>query len=516
MAAEPNADLLWLRKQIPKDCLGILDDRAKRLVAIIKGLHDADSLPHTIGLFGTWGAGKTSTLAYLETELTKAGLTSIYFNAYKYAGYMEVVPALIYRLISETPLSKNEKSREQLIGIISALSGKYADRFGKWLETKTGINPIEVAKDLRDAKELIDEPSKERLALLEQYYTRIDRAQDTLKTIFDQSGGQNPTIVLIDELDRCDPGEAFESMKQLRILFNMRKLPIVFVLVANPFPIAAAIKHQFGLSGEAGEYEAASILEKFVDTYIDLAEPVSLAAYVKGLWERHLPNRLEKSSFIIALDGRTVRAPDQTYLNGTLTNGTALEWISSANPFYANLRALDKTLAFTAAYHASEAHLWTIWHLTMLRQWDPELRLLIAKTTHELKIVIERTLLSTLRTLRDQGQIVDRKIKQPLSLGNFERHSPFAIYYTSFWQNMHQRGDELANTAANEQSVLLGKIKSSVPRMNVLISTSLMALNNSGIDKLVIVNPDAGSLADAIERFDGGLLANLGWLLSVA
>jgi Cdc6-like AAA superfamily ATPase len=101
-----HSDRLWLKSIKPIDAIGVLEERANRISGIIDGQR-GDRLPHTIGLFGTWGSGKTATVAYLADELESRGYQTLYFNAYKYASYMEVVPALIYRLLDELPISSD-------------------------------------------------------------------------------------------------------------------------------------------------------------------------------------------------------------------------------------------------------------------------------------------------------------------------------------------------------------------------------------------------------------------------
>jgi hypothetical protein len=157
--------------------------------------------------------------------------------------------------------------------------------------------------------------------LLDAYYAQIDRAQDLLFKLFQDR--QRITVVLIDELDRCDPDEAFEVIKQLRVFFAMRKLPIAFVVCANPEPIGLAIKHKYGLTTASGEYESRSILEKFVDVYFDMAEPAELGKTVEWLWNRSdTPYKtIQNHLYIVRLDAAYVSGNAQ---KDTVRNVTAL------------------------------------------------------------------------------------------------------------------------------------------------------------------------------------------------
>ncbi len=154
-----------------------------------------------------------------------------------------------------------------------ALSKKYKNDVGEWLKDYSGINPVEVLSDITNVSKLVHD-DKFRTQAVEKYYTQTDKAQDLLFDFFKYI--ETPLLVLIDELDRCDPHEAFDVIKKLRIFFGMRGAPIIFIVSVNPDPIGMAIRHQYGLSDDAGAYETHRILEKFVDDYIDMSQPVLL------------------------------------------------------------------------------------------------------------------------------------------------------------------------------------------------------------------------------------------------
>ena len=475
--------------------MGVLQGRAERLRKHISTLKP-EHLPHTIGVFGTWGSGKTSTLAYLDEELEKHGHPVVYFNAYKYAGFMEVVP---------------EANRRQLTSRIVTLSAKHAGSVGKWVESKVGVNPVAIVQDLQSIQDAMNGPTKERQAVLEAYYTKVDRIQDTLKAIFKAAGSAKPTVVLIDELDRCDPGEAFDAMKQLRVLFSMRRLPIVFVMVANPEPIGLAIRHQYGLEGAGSEYEAGRILEKFVDTIFDLGEPLSLGKYVEGLWDGLAKGRMELASFVVGLDARTDRRPDHAYGYDVLANALAVEAMRATDPLYANLRALRKTLALSIENSDTSVHLWTLWHLTQLKQSNPLLRRHVSRVADSIKNATEQSLLRVLRVLAEQGQLDGKKIRPRINLESYEVHTPYAIYYRAFWDSMKAERTGAA-AAGGEHVGILDEMLGSVPVMMFLCQLSLIALSGNGVGGVQIVNPYAKSLSEAVPGFLG--MGHYGWLLA--
>lgn len=206
------AEVLELRRQLVRNV------KANLLTRIETG-----RLPYTLGVFGGWGAGKTTFLAMLARELESTpNCRIVYFNSW----IMEIVPALIYKIlqygIDAPPSDRGEAARR----VVLALGKKYSDQIGDWAEKKMCVNPVELFKDLYDLPSAIGHVSeREKAEVIRAYYTQVDKAQDELRRAFGiVTPGQRPrnaVVVLIDELDRCDPDEAFNVIKQMRVLFGM-------------------------------------------------------------------------------------------------------------------------------------------------------------------------------------------------------------------------------------------------------------------------------------------------------
>jgi len=113
-------------------------------------------MPTTIGLFGSWGSGKTTALAFAADTLQQSeDHVLIYFNAWKYSGFTEVIPALIYKVLS-TVRSVSPHSKFESIGrIMLGLGRKYAESVGSWSKAAVGIDFVEVAKDAYDVAKII-------------------------------------------------------------------------------------------------------------------------------------------------------------------------------------------------------------------------------------------------------------------------------------------------------------------------------------------------------------------------
>jgi hypothetical protein len=324
-----DPDLTWLSKH-KLNLEDTLKFEAERVTPIFEYIKKYEKLPQqlpvTMGLFGGWGSGKTTFLAYLTEKLEQDNFSVIYFNAWKYAGFREVFPALVYKILKNIRFDSN--SDEKIVRIGKFLVSKYSEHIGTWTKNFVGINLLDLYQDVKEVINKSQEgPFNE---LLKQYYTQIDQIQEQLSELFNHQQSQKPIVVLIDELDRCDPGEAFEVIKQLRILFAMPGIPLIFVLSANPDPIGLAIKHQYGLNTKGGEYEAKRILEKFVDSYIDMSAPTELEGYVEALWKT---NRTTIDDLYVQKIDKWVNANFKAH---RVKNAKVLNTIRTSNSLYSN------------------------------------------------------------------------------------------------------------------------------------------------------------------------------------
>src|SRR5580692_11057465 len=94
-------DYIWLLGHLKiENCLEPRTELAGKVGEFVENRIRSGNLPYTIGVFGGWGSGKTTFLALLAKRLEETEeFKTIYFNAWKYAGFMEIVPSLIYKIL---------------------------------------------------------------------------------------------------------------------------------------------------------------------------------------------------------------------------------------------------------------------------------------------------------------------------------------------------------------------------------------------------------------------------------
>jgi hypothetical protein len=445
--AKPSSidnDYQWLLSHLKEDCLQPRNELADSLSDFLSGRIQSGKLPYTVGVFGGWGSGKTTFLALLAKKLEATpNCRIIYFNAWKYAGFMEIVPALIYKILRLGVVDTEENRTKAAMRVLFSLGKEHADTFGEWAEQRVGVNPVNLFREVYGEFTKVESAAKfVNPKVVDAYYTQVDKAQDVLRevlgTVRDGERPENAVIVLIDELDRCDPDEAFNVIKQTRVLFAMRNMPVAFVVCANPEPIGLAIKHRYGLESEAGDYEARRILEKFVDSYEDLSGPIPLEPLVRRLWKA-APRKA--TPWVLAVDDEYDRPK---YGIDVMRNAAGFDAMTTAIPLYSNLRVLLKSFNYVKDRNdVNELLLWTKWHLEIASQIDPRFRSELRRLASEL----EKLAASCYRSLATVPFVVEQTNRgKHLNYSTDKGRTLFAIFRSHFWEHARARLNKLDET----------------------------------------------------------------------
>ena len=329
------------------------------------------------------------------------------------------------------------------------------------------------------------------------HYTSINSAQYLMEGLFKVT--DKPLFVLIDELDRCDPGEAFDVIKQLRIFFSMRNMKIIFVLSANPEPIGLAIKHQYGLSTKANDYEAKRILEKFVDFYIDLSDPMPLSDFVSSIWaDRN--GTLNRINFINDIDLANSQ-PDFEY--DTVKQSLMMNALSTSNYLYSNLRVLHKSYQYVTKHRSITPLAWTAWHLEILRQMHSDLLADVQMLAPEIGGIAFNSHVRVVRQLfgSTQSDYDNLIVDEAILLESEKGKTAFSIYRSWFWDLAKDQAKRLSrqdSSEARERHFIMERFLANRHIMDFIILMSLVIFSN---EKVAIKNL-------AINTTDGQYIEN--------
>ncbi|POZ60708.1 Qat anti-phage system ATPase QatA [Chromobacterium alticapitis] len=237
---------------------------------IVALLRERPEHPLTIGVHGDWGAGKSSILEMIETgvatqaETTGKNVLCLKFNGWRFQGFEDAKIALIEGIVSgliekQPMLGKAADAVKDIFRRIDWL--KVAKKAGGLAFTAfTGVPTADQIQAITSTlKGFIDDPGK--LATKENLKSVIDGVDGLLKPAEGKNipeeiaefhkafkellekADVDQLIVLIDDLDRCLPETAIETLEAVRLfLFTERT---AFVVAADEAMIEYAVRKHF-------------------------------------------------------------------------------------------------------------------------------------------------------------------------------------------------------------------------------------------------------------------------------
>ncbi|MDR1424317.1 MAG: KAP family NTPase [Azoarcus sp.] len=242
--------------------------------------------PVTIGVHGDWGAGKSSVLEMIEAGFANTDdVLCLKFNGWRFQGFEDakiaLIEGIVTGLVEKRPaLTKAAATVKDVFSRIDWL--KVAKRAGGLAMTAfTGIpTPDQIGAIIGSLEALVADPAK--IATEENLTTAVDEVKAVLKPgesknvpeeveafrkAFDRllkDAGIRQLVVLIDDLDRCLPDTAIETLEAIRLfVFTART---AFVVAADEAMIEYAVRKHFpDLPDSTGPRDyARNYLEKLI------------------------------------------------------------------------------------------------------------------------------------------------------------------------------------------------------------------------------------------------------------
>lgn len=237
---------------------------AKTVVNLIK---ESDNQPISIGIHGDWGAGKSSILEMIEDLFDNINSADgkkyccIRFNGWKHQGFEDSKMALMSAIVSE--LTAKEKLGEKAKDILEKLWKNInwmtvAKTAGKTaLGIATGTAPLAVLSSAYEALKkatTTDEGITTTIDAIGGYLKESKITEDTssnteftefnknFKELLDKANIKK-LVVLIDDLDRCLPDVAINTLEAVRLFMFTGET--AFVVAADESMIRYAVKKHF-------------------------------------------------------------------------------------------------------------------------------------------------------------------------------------------------------------------------------------------------------------------------------
>ncbi|MEM6516840.1 MAG: P-loop NTPase fold protein [Bacteroidota bacterium] len=231
-------------------------------------INNDDLVPSTIGLYGDWGSGKSSLMKMIENENTKSDNIIIHFNGWLFEGYEDAKTALLSTIVDE--LIKSRTWDQKAIKYIGRLVKKV-----KWFEVLVKTGKIGAGMYLASQGDTNHEALLEDISSLDidQYIKEIqDENQEIIekgikefRNDFDKllkATDINRIIVLIDDLDRCNPDTVISTLEAIKLFLYVDKS--VFIISADERLINYAVKKRFPELPSSNYDVSTDYLEKLI------------------------------------------------------------------------------------------------------------------------------------------------------------------------------------------------------------------------------------------------------------
>lgn len=262
----------------------ILADQLTKIINKSEELRD-DSF--VVAVDSSWGTGKSvfinkwiNEVNFSNEELyQKLNATVIYYNAWENDDSNDAFTPLAYHIYNDFKILVNEKRLEQkVLDNIKNLSIKIASSFTKAFARRFGIDDelinlfkqaINTGKDTY--KEINSTPFFEEYEQKKKFKNEF---RNLVKSVPNEIKDCEKLIIVIDELDRCRPTFAIETLEIIKHYFDINN--IIFVLALDIEQLGYAISTIYGQNMDATGY-----LRRFVDVTVKLPIP-DKKAYIRA------------------------------------------------------------------------------------------------------------------------------------------------------------------------------------------------------------------------------------------
>ncbi len=248
-------------------------DRKEKAEVLTSLVSNIDG-PCTMAIDAAWGAGKTTFLKMWAQHLQNEGFPVVKFNAWEtdasgdpfvaltteIAEQLKVWPdSTVASRLHQTQFLAKNLLRRVAPGAIRAASG-FIPVVGAEVGHALSSYASEAMAGYFDQKQSAA-----------QFKASLQELANSLRA----SSGNKPTIVLIDELDRCRPSYAIELLETAKHIFGVDN--VVFVLAVNRTELAHSVRVLYG-----DRFEAEGYLRRFFDIDFRLPAP-NRQAFIRNM-----------------------------------------------------------------------------------------------------------------------------------------------------------------------------------------------------------------------------------------
>lgn len=303
---------MWSDKESSIDFLNF-NETAESIKDLIT---ERDLMPISVGIFGNWGAGKSTILELTKKSLEKDNkeYIQIHFDAWMFEGFDDAKAALLETIASEL-IKEAEKAKDdedlikkaaefservdkiRLLGMLAeggaALSGfptfGLSQKLIGWFgnddedpETQTEEDDFCIG-DIKGATDKVKKVVKSGKGVLKPKKklsppTEIKKFRSAYSSLLESFN--RPLIVYVDNLDRCSPINAISTLEAIRLFLFLPNT--AFVIAADEDMIRLAVPH---FHKGASQRHQTDYLDKLIQIPVHVPKPgvAEIRAYLMML-----------------------------------------------------------------------------------------------------------------------------------------------------------------------------------------------------------------------------------------
>jgi predicted KAP-like P-loop ATPase len=206
----------------------------------------------TIGIFGSWGSGKTSLMARMRSDFEELGTHSakkyktVWFNAWKYDDKLDIKNALIQTILSQicedTSINVAERKKITKAALTySVCAGKLAGVLARGYISDLTAGMVDTEAIAKQIEMLVNPDEKPHLINPYQFTNNFENVFKN--AVQSYVGDDGRLMVFIDDLDRCLPENALSVLECLKL--HLDQSNCIFVIGIDKRIIEQAVGQRY-------------------------------------------------------------------------------------------------------------------------------------------------------------------------------------------------------------------------------------------------------------------------------